>query len=271
MVASKSAGIVSVLRHGADPREPWQVKEIDRIPTAHRVRWADIDGTGHKIAVNAPLIGEKAVAPDYRDHVPLIFYHPGEWRREKIGDENEGVMHGITVVRWGKDDRDSILSASFSGIHLHRYDGSKWTRTEISKGSPSAWPKSGSSDVALGHDGKDRFLAAIEPWHGNQLATYREKNKAWVRTLLDDTLQDGHGVYTMDLDGDGRDEIISAARGNGVRIYWGNGKRQVLDAQIASASCAVVDLNGDGRPDLACIGSASANLKWYENVLPNKK
>jgi hypothetical protein len=46
-------------------------------------------------------------------------------------------------------------------------------------------------------------------------------------------------------------------------------KRETLDAGgMAGASCAVVDLNGDGRVDLACIGSATANLKWYENLSP---
>ena len=34
----------------------------------------------------------------------------------------------------------------------------------------------------------------------------------------------------------------------------------------APAACAIADLNGDGRPDIACIGAATANLKWYENL-----
>ena len=34
-------------------------------------------------------------------------------------------------------------------------------RTEIAKGDPAPWPKSGSSDVSVGHLGKSRFLAAI--------------------------------------------------------------------------------------------------------------
>ena len=108
---------------------------------------------------------------EYRDHTPLVFYRPGEWKRELISDANEGVVHGIYIVDWDGKGRDAILSASFVGIHLYRYgkDG-QWTRTEISKGDPAAWPKSGSSDVAVGHLGKQRYLAAIEPWHGNQVA-----------------------------------------------------------------------------------------------------
>jgi hypothetical protein len=27
-----------------------------------------------------------------------------------------------------------------------------------------------------------------------------------------------------------------------------------------------VDLNGDRRVDVVCIGTATANLKWYENM-----
>ena len=35
---------------------------------------------------------------------------------------------------------------------------------------------------------------------------------------------------------------------------------------IAAASCTEVDVNGDSRMDFACIGTATANLKWYENL-----
>ena len=42
-------------------------------------------------------------------------------------------------------------------------------------------------------------------------------------------------------------------------------KNPVDSGGIAASSCAVADLNADGRPDIVCIGSATANLKWYEN------
>jgi hypothetical protein len=42
--------------------------------------------------------------------------------------------------------------------------------------------------------------------------------------------------------------------------------RQTLDdGRMAAAGCAVADLNGDRRPDVVCIGTATANLTWYEN------
>ncbi len=185
--AKDSPGKVEVFRSGEDPRQPWTGTEIDRLPTSHRLRTADIDGSGRKVVINAALTGAKAAAPDYRDQTPLVFYRPGEWKRQSISDENSGVVHGIYVVDWDGDGRDEILTASFTGIHLFRFGKDRrWTRTEIAKGDPAPWPKSGSSDVAVGHAGETRFLAAIEPWHGNQVAIYRQApGRDWTRQVID--------------------------------------------------------------------------------------
>ena len=270
--AKNSPGIVSVLHHDGDPRRPWKVTEIDRLATSHRLRWADIYGNGKKVLVNAPLTGPQAQAPEYRDHTPLVFYRPGEWKRELIGDQNEGVVHGVFVVDWDGDGRDEILTASFVGIDLYKFgkDG-LWTRSEIAKGDPAPWPKSGSSDVAVGKAGGARYIAAIEPWHGSQVAVYRQNGTAWTRRVIDDSLVDGHTIWTADLNSDGDDEIIAGFRGgkHSVFLYYfdhDQWSKQVLDdGGIAAAACAPADLNGDGRIDVACIGSATANLKWYEN------
>ena len=47
----QSVGNVVLLTHGKNVRQPWTAREIDRVPTAHRVRWADIDGTGKRVMV----------------------------------------------------------------------------------------------------------------------------------------------------------------------------------------------------------------------------
>jgi hypothetical protein len=270
MVAANSKGIVAVLKPNGDPRQPWTLTEIDRLPTSHRIRSANFDGS--TVFLNAPLIGEKAVAPDYRDHVSLVYYKPGEWKRTLIAADNEGVQHGITVVNWDGSGRDSILTASFLGIDLYHYAKDKWTHTEISKGNPDPWPKSGSSDVAVGHLGKQRFLAAIEPWHGNKVVVYTEHKGHWQREVIDTTLVDAHTIITADLNGNGHDQIVAGMRGKPYQVLiYSNQKggwtRQVLDTgTMAAASCAAADFNGDHRIDLACIGSATTNLKWYENL-----
>lgn len=267
--SKNSIGIVSVLRPGADPTQPWNATEIDRLPTSHRLRVAHVNG--QTIVVNAPLTASGAAGPDYRGHTPLVYYVPGEWKRRTIGDQNEGVVHGIFVTDWFGRHNDSILTASFTGVHLFTPGKSgKWTRTEISKGDPAPWPKSGSSDVAVGHLGKVRFLAVIEPWHGNQVAVYTERKREWVRNVIDTTLNDGHTIQTADFDHNGNDEIVAGFRGapRSVYLYTFDGSqwnRSVLDnGGMGAAACVAVDLNRDGHPDIACIDST--RLKWYENT-----
>lgn len=274
-LAKNSVGLVSVLHHDGDPRGPWKATEIDRLPASHRLRVAYIESTGKPVVINAALTGAHAEPPDYRGPTPLVYYRPGVWKRETIHPENTGLVHGIYVVDWDADGRDEILTAGFEGIRLFKFGtNGEWSRFAIAQGATEAWPKSGSSDVAVGRLGKERFLAAIEPWHGNQVAIYRLRGAVWQRQVIDDSLVDGHTIQTADVDGDGNDEVIAGYRGKSYNLYlyhydassqtW---LRQVLDqGGMGAAACAIADLNGDGRQDIACIGSATANLKWYENL-----
>ncbi len=275
-----SVGIVSVLTPGPDRTQPWTAREIDRLTTSHRLRCAKIDASGKPVVINAPLAGAKADAPDFLDHAPLVYYRPGEWKRIAINEANEGVVHGIFITRWPlgrKPAPDCVLTASFLGLHAHcpESGGARWTRTLINAGDPAARPKSGSSDVAPGRLGGSHFLAAIEPWHGERVSIYRESKGVWTRNVIDSSLVDGHTIATADLNGDGRDEVIAGYRGKGRSVYIFSAKdkrgdvweKTILDdGGIAAAACVTVDLNGDRRFDIACIGSATTNLKWYENT-----
>lgn len=236
--------------------------------------------------INYPLIGPRAVAPDYRDRLSLVMYRPGDWKREVITDAEEGVVHGIQIVDWPGGRREALLSASFLGIHVLEFARGVWIRTRLTNGAPQAWPKSGASDVTAGRLGRERFLAAIEPWHGNTVAVYRRDQDQWRRSIVDQTIGDGHTIVVADLDADGRDEIVVGERQGKRSAYvyryldrataernadasgtaaveW---SKSVLDGGgMAAAGCAVEDLNADGRPDIVCIGTATTNLKWYEN------
>jgi FG-GAP-like repeat len=277
---AQSIGIVSILKHKGDPTALWEATEIDRLPTSHRLRFADVDGSGKKVLVNAPLANATAQSPDYKGNVPLVIYRPGLWKREIISTALAGVLHGVSIVDVDRDGREDILTASFIGVDVFRFGrDAKWLRTKLTNGDPASWPKSGASEIAVGMLGKERFLTTIEPWHGNHVAVYRFGKMDWERFVIDDTLVDGHTLLAADLNGDGRDEIIAGYRGQGrsVNVYSFDAKskkwmKQVLDnGGIAAAACAVADLNGDGKPDVACIGSATTNLKWYENLNGQKR
>ncbi len=269
-----SKGQVGLLTHGADVTQPWTYKEIDAVPTAHRLRWVDADGSGKKMLMMAPLIGMGSEAPDYKTPVPIFFYRAPDWKREIVNDTFTGLIHGIEPMPWEGVRGQAVLSAGFMGIHLHRFANGTWTPTELTKGDPQPWPKSGTSDVALGHLGSQKFLATIEPWHGNEIAIYTQSKSGWDRHQIDDSITDGHAIVTVDVDGDGRDEVVAGQRGGArsVILYSASAdgskwSRRVIDeGGMAGAGCAAADLNGDKKPDIVCIGNATANLKWYENV-----
>jgi hypothetical protein len=273
---AKGDGRMILLSKGADVNAPWTAKEFDQMPSVHRVRWIDAAGDGRKMIVNAPLGGVKGVPPDYRDKVGIYAYHTADFKRQVVTEDDEGVLHGITVVDWDGKGREALLSASFMGIFVHRYDNGAWRRTRLTAGSTEPWPKNGASDVVEVRTKTGRQLAAIEPWHGNQVVVYTGKGDTWGdRTVIDDTLNDGHTLVNGDLDGDGVDEVVAGYRGGGggVNIYkrgangqWTKYAVATPDQKsMAAAGCTLAHLNDDQRLDLACIGTSTANLKWYEN------
>jgi len=290
MNAAQSPGLVWMLHHQGDPREPWKISKVDQLITSHHIAWADVDGDGKKELINAPLIGPKSVAPKYdEDKVSLVYYHvpkdfDGEWKRLMIDDHMNGILHRARVVKWVDGKRDQILTTGYDGILLHTATGSgdkvRWEDTVISKGHEEAPPRAGTSDVAIGHIKKTRIMAAVEPWHGNEVVVYTPaKAGAWNRKVLFTDLAEGHEVCVGDFNGDGRDDIVAGDRAKGKvsssHVFYAQDdqgaewKHVVLDEMGMSASgCQVSDINGDGRPDIVMIGGATANIKWYENLGP---
>ncbi|MBM41172.1 MAG: hypothetical protein CL483_04505 [Acidobacteria bacterium] len=268
-----SLGVVSLLTHDGDPRARWTMREIDRAPTAHRLRWADIDGSGRKVLINSPLAGLAATSPDYRDDTPIYWYNPEDWSRHVVTGVDGGVVHGLLVKPWQDPDRDAVFSASFLGVHVHQFIDGDWVRTRITEGAPAEWPASGASEVETGRLGDQTYVATIEPWHGDQVVVYREDEGAWSRQVIG-TINGGHTIVTADFDGDGRDEIVAGDRGDGQTLYLWSAEdddtrwtRQVVDDQgMAPSGCLAVDMNRDYQMDIVCIGGRTSNLKWYENL-----
>lgn len=272
--------------------EEWSLTRIGQIPTSHRLRWANLDGSGRLALVNAPLLGAGAEQPEYKVGAPLTWYEPPEplltghavaqkptaWTAHVI-DDSLTVIHGITIVDWDGDGRDEILTASFEGVHLFRSTGRggdlRWTKTQLGGGDQVSKPRRGASEIAVGKAHGRRFLATIEPWHGEQVVVYfeRKPGELWSRHIIDDRFRDGHALAVGDLDGDGNDEIVAGYRGQGTSLHvfsadasgtkW---TRQTLDTNMAAACVVLADINQDGRPDVVAIGASTGNVVWYENL-----
>ncbi len=275
---AKSTGNIAILHSNGDPKAPWTLKEIDQMPAAHRVRFADIAGNGHKVLVVAPVLNAQAKGFPDPDHfpTPLLMYRPGEWKREFIPQENKGVVHGLLPFDWYGDGRQDLLTAGYSGVFVHSLgkDG-KWKHLEISAGSPAAWPNGGAGEIAVGKIKGKQFFATMEPFHGNMVVVYtQDPHGHYQRNVIDDSLVNGHTLSLVDVDNDGVPEIVASGSGtrNGLFFYratdasgqrW---QRMLMDNDMSAQGCVVADIKGTGRSsDVVCIDTRGSNsLKWYE-------
>lgn len=287
---SDQGGTVSWFHRRDSKAEEWAAVRIHAVPTAHRVRWADVDGDKRKELITVPIVGEGAKIPTTPGKPVRLTCHrvPRDPVRDvwpgQVFDESLTVVHGVCVLDWDGDGRDELLTASNQGIHLFKAQGravvTRWTRTHLAAGRSGEAPNCGSSEVSAGRGRNGaRFLAAIEPWHGNEVVVYTppagDTQGPWQRKVIDDSLRAGHALCCADLDGDGRDEIVAGYRGHGISLLGyhavsnapGRWERFDIDAGgIAAQGCVAADMDGDGRTDLVATGGTTHNVKLYLNV-----
>jgi hypothetical protein len=289
MQAANSAGLNWIAHSSGDPRQPWKVQKIDQFPTSHHVAWADLDGDGKKELLNAPLIGEKSVAPTYdQDKASVFWYSPKDWKRHVVTAEIPGIIHRVRPVAWDAGKREQVLVASFEGIALYRAsgagDGMTFEKQLLSAGHVEKAPRLGASDVGVGRQDGKRFFASVEPWHGNEVVVYTDKGGKWIRRVIYDKITSGHEIAVVDLNGDGRDDVVANDNSRvteqnpnatpGVHVFFapadaaaGDWQHRRLEDKAAMNSCVGADVNGDRRPDLVCTGAGGV-LRWYENKGP---
>lgn len=281
---STKGGYIYWLENEGKPTD-WKKHFINSIPTSHRIRWVDIKGNGTKVLVNLPLLGFGATEPNYNVPLKFVYYTiPPNPQKDKwpitVIDSTLHMAHGITITRWDDDLKEDIITASFEGLTLYRPTGSGWEKSTLTKGNDGTTSTyTGSSEVSVGKLGsyQKKFLATIEPWHGNEVVVYTQNdNKDWVRNVIDTTYDNGHAIQCFDLNYDGYDEIIAGHRGKDYNLYvyyylpeQGKWERTDLDkGGMSAAGVKVFDANLDGIPDIASCGSFTENVVLYQGVIP---
>jgi hypothetical protein len=277
---------------GNSPDDPWTIKPVGDVPSIHRLRWGPFwDGKRLDLVV-APIFGPKAKPPEFdQDEATLRIYQTGAnprsaaWDYRNVAGGNS-IMHAISI----EDDpidpgQKMILTASSNGVFaVVRSVTPQGTLTtaahDVFPIPQGAATKRGSSEVHLGRLGDGTlFLATIEPWHGSKvIVRLREKDKPGERTnlnfgkatVIDDTLDDGHALWTADFDGDGTSEILAGHRGKNHRVslYQYDGtrwNRTVIDETVAAQDLRGGDLDGDGAPDVVTVGGSTHNVVLYRS------
>jgi hypothetical protein len=279
-------GTLHWLSRGNSLDEPWTVHGIGPLHSTHRMRFADVLGTGRPQLVVSPLTAVAGAAGVELTALAVPADPAADRWLPTVLDRTLNRMHNHTHADVDGDGRTDTLTASREGVHLSR--GANTAREQLSPGIAGSAPNSdGAGEIRLGrHADGTPFFVTVEPMHGTAVAVCHPSAGGvlapWERAVIDVGYVRGHALATVDLDGDGGDEIVfgssdpSAVAGHGptVAVYRADAtgrhwERSVLDAGgVAVEDIAVGDLTGDGRPDIVAVGRATHNVKLYVNALP---
>lgn len=285
---------------GRDEAGAWRVHPIEcDEPTVHRLRLGDVKGTGKAQLIVAPLQGRGTRGPNWGEGAGVnvrVYDIPDDptqprWPSE-VADSTLHTIHNLQVVPSGDEGRNQIVLAAWEGVFaLGRGADGAWARTRLGTGDQESAPMKGASEINVGRmaDGS-RYIATIEPWHGNQAVVYsppKDGGGLWAREVIAAPMAWGHAVWCVDLDGDGDDDLVVGQRdpnaagspgpkGPGIFVFEARPgadgpkfvRHDVDDGGMACEDALAADLDGDGRPDIVAGGRATHNVRIYWNREP---
>lgn len=276
--ASKS-GAVFYLIAPEDRTQRWEAIRLHHEPTVHRMHWVKTPDSRWELIVK-PLHGRGNKNNAGEGARVFAYAMPADprqpWTLSLVSDFTH-ASHNFHPIPSADGRGQDLLTGSKEGIfRFERVDGS-WKHRQLS----DQW----TGEVRDGRlPGGRRFLATIEPMHGNVSAVYTEPVRAgelWPRRVLDESLKDGHAVVVADLLGAGSDQVVVGWRAMtprgapGVRMFTpldAEGREwrttELSGVEVAVEDMKGADLNGDGRIDLILAGRSTKNLRilWNETA-----
>ena len=281
-----NTGSISWMTRGQNPDDKWTVHLIAHEKSTHRMSFADVLGTGRPQLVVSPL--NRSI--DGKMGVRLMaFAIPADPKTERWTstelDETLNRMHNHTHVDWDGDGSLDPITASEEGVFLVRKGATGFHKTQLGTGASSDKAEfRGAGEIKQGKLKRAaRFLATVEPMHGTSVAIYTENKDGTLplkRIVIEESMKQGHAVWTADLDGDGMDEVLIGHRevgtgdikGPGLYVFSSDDEsgshwtKHIIDnGGVAVEDALVADFNGDGKLDLLAGGRATQNVKLYLN------
>lgn len=265
------SGAVFYLERPASGDGPWKPVALYHDPTTHRMRWVPTSGGHHLIVLPLHGIGNKDGAGE--NYVNVRTYRVDPAKAGDAASWNHEVLGAKLHVTHNFDFRDGHLYIGGAEGIVRETPGAAES-TMLVTPENSTPPTRGVGEIAKGSD----FIAAVEPFHGNDLVVYRSTGDGkWSRTLLTDSLNQGHALGVGDFNGDGREDVVVGwrnpdAEGHvGVKLFYqkedGGWHPPFWVARdlVASEDLKVADLDKDGLPEIVVAGRSSNNLVIFWN------
>lgn len=290
--AAESGAVFYLQRPADGGTGPWQAVALPHEPTVHRMHWVR-DGAGKAHLIVVPLHGRSnkngagTVGVKIHDFpFPDNPSDPAAWVPRVLSDELH-ITHNLDYQTDGRGER-MVIGGKEGFLDAVPQAGGWAASVRQPADAPGTLPAfAGIGEIrffpATQAEAGSSGLAAIEPFHGPNLAVYQKdpSTRQWIRRVIDSTMNQGHALACGDLLGMAAPQIVAGWREPdaqekfGIRIYWqekpGQPWQKAWVASGNSMACEdlkLADLDGDRRLDIIASGRSTKNVVIYWNRAP---
>jgi len=268
-VGSGSFGVFVLLNERTSPGN-WKVITVDgKFGACLTVFIVDIDNDGRKdIAAGSYSTGEIAWYRNSGD--------PTIWTKHLIARDFTQA-HEVYAADIDLDGDQDILCAGAGNNQI------AWWRNE--GGDPILWTRQILTDHFLGArsvsasdlDGDGDPDVAGASLAGNELTIWKNNGGnpiQWTEVTLTNTFTGSHRVQIVDMNQDGKPDILATAYAINTIAWWENPgtiqgiwNKHVVDNNFPGAVVAIAkDFDLDGDPDIVGTAQPGNRVAWYENT-----